>query len=132
MWTHWSNNSCNPSLGGSEGLECGRGWLPDYVVMAKTREHIKAGVDFAREHNLRLVIRNTGHDFMGRSAGWGSLAINTHSFKDVEFIEYDSPNYTGGAVVAGAGIQVRELYTHANNQTPPVIVVGGECPVSRV
>jgi hypothetical protein len=32
--------------------------------MATKKEQIKAGVDFAREHNLRLVIRNTGHDFM--------------------------------------------------------------------
>jgi hypothetical protein len=32
--------------------------------MATTKEQIKAGVDFARERNLRLIIRNTGHDFM--------------------------------------------------------------------
>jgi hypothetical protein len=51
--------------------------------MAKTKDQIRAGVNFARERNLRLIIRNTGHDFMGRSTGYGSLIINTHSFKDV-------------------------------------------------
>jgi hypothetical protein len=35
-----------------------------YVVLATKIEHVKAGVDFAREHNLRLIVRNTGHDFM--------------------------------------------------------------------
>jgi hypothetical protein len=43
---------------------CTRGFYGHYVILATKKEQIKAGVDFAREHNLRLVIRNTGHDFM--------------------------------------------------------------------
>ena len=102
--------------------------------MAKTREQIKAGIDFAREHNLRLIIRNTGHDFMGRSTGFGSLIINTHSFKDVKFLTaYSGPgNWTGGAAIVGAGVQGRELFRQAFAQKPPVVIVGGECPVSLV
>jgi hypothetical protein len=98
--------------------------------MAKTKEQIKAGVDFARTNNIRLIVRNTGHDFMGRSTGFGSLAINTHSFKDVTFIKnYTGPgDWTGSAVTVGAGIQVRELYGLANKESPKVVVVGGECP----
>lgn len=67
---------------------------------------------------------------MGRSAGYGSLAINTHSFKNVTFTKkYTGPgSWRGGAVTVGAGIQTRELYRLANQQSPPVIVVGGECP----
>ncbi|KAM0570316.1 hypothetical protein ACHAP9_004162 [Verticillium nonalfalfae] len=45
------------------------GYYPEFVIMAKTRDHIKAGVDFARSRNIRLVMRNTGHDFESRSAG---------------------------------------------------------------
>jgi len=99
--------------------------------MAKTKKQIKSGVDFARERNLRLIIRNTGHDFLGRSTGYGSLIINTHSFKDVKFLEkYDGPGeWTGSAAVVGAGIQGRELYRQAFAQKPPVVIVGGECPV---
>jgi hypothetical protein len=44
--------------------QCTLGYYGPYVLMAKTVEHIQAGVNFARERNLRLVIRNTGHDFM--------------------------------------------------------------------
>lgn len=99
--------------------------------MAKSKEHVKAGVDFARENDIRLIIRNTGHDFMGRSIGFGALAINTHGFKDVEFVEnYSGPGgWDGGAVKIGAGVQAAELYALAFEQTPPVVVVGGECPV---
>ncbi|KAL1960964.1 hypothetical protein VTO42DRAFT_4852 [Malbranchea cinnamomea] len=34
----------------------------------------------------RLTIKNTGHDFSGKSAGAGSLSIWTHNLKDIEFI----------------------------------------------
>jgi len=68
---------------------------------------------------------------MGRATGYGALVINTHSFKDVTFVEkYSGPgDWRGGAVTVGAGIQVREVYRLANAQNPPVVVVGGECPV---
>jgi hypothetical protein len=102
------------------------------VIVAKTKDQIKAGVDFARERNLRLIIRNTGHDFMGRSTGFGSLIINTHSFKDVTFVKkYSGPgDWSGSAAIVGAGVQGRELYRQAFAQTPKVVIVGGECPVS--
>ena len=139
MWTFWTNHTC-ASFFGVDGVggkvcvlmgignpttqragTCTLGHLPEYVIMAKTKEHIKAGVDFARENNIRLLIRNTGHgtytsslcasisdvlvDFMGRSAGFGSLAINTHSFKTVTFVKnYTGPgNYTG-SIPAGTEV----------------------------
>ena len=130
LWTFWTNETCSPFASGGAAT-CTRGYYGDYVILAKTRDHIKAGIDFARNNNLRLVIRNTGHDFMGRSTGWGSLIINTHSFKTVEFVEnFDGPgDWWGGAAKIGAGVQVRELYRLANKRNPPVVIVGGECPV---
>jgi len=103
------------------------------VIVATTQDHIKAGVDFARERNLRLIIRNTGHDFMGRSTGYGSLIINTHSFKDVKFVtKYSGPGeWTGSAATVGAGVQGRELFRQCFAQSPKVVIVGGECPVCQ-
>lgn len=70
---------------------------------------------------------------MGRSTGYGSLIINTHSFKDVKFIKkYTGPGeYTGTAAIVGAGVQGRELFRQAFNQNPKQVIVGGECPVSQ-
>jgi hypothetical protein len=92
---------------------------------------VKASVDFARTHDLRLIIRNTGHDFLGRSTGWGSLVINTHGFKNATFTKaYEGPgDYHGSAVTVGAGIQGLELLKLGNAQNPPVTVVVGECAV---
>ena len=129
LWTFWTNNTCWPTTNPSD--TCTIGYFPEYVIMATKKEHIKAGIDFARENNVRLVIRNTGHDFMGRSTGFGSLAINTHSFKDVKFIQkYTGPgNWKGSAVTVGAGIQGRELLRLGFQQNPKVAIVTGECPV---
>ena len=68
----------------------------------------------------------------GRSTGYGSLIINTHSFKEVKFVEkYEGPGeWTGSAVTVGAGVQGRELFRQAFNQNPKKVIVGGECPVS--
>ena len=123
-----SNNTCLPTTDPNE--TCTIGYLSEYVIMATTKEHVKAGIDFARTNNVRLVVRNTGHDFMGRSIASGALAINTHSMKGAEFTtRYAGPGgYSGGAVKLGAGMQGGEIYKLANQQNPKVVVVGGECP----
>lgn len=100
--------------------------------MAKTEQDIKAGVDFARENNIRLVVRNTGHDFEGRSVGWGSLVINTHSFQNFSFHEqWTGPGtWKGGAATLGCGVQARQFLSEAHKLNPPKIIHTGECPVS--
>jgi hypothetical protein len=40
--------------------------------------HIQAAINFARSQQIRLVIKNTGHDFSGKSLGGGALSIWTH------------------------------------------------------
>jgi FAD/FMN-containing dehydrogenase len=129
MWKYFTNSSCVPTTDPS--TSCTPGYYGTYVIRATEKAHIKAGVDFAREHNLRLIVRNTGHDFMGRSTGWGALVINTHSFQDVKFVKSwkgGQRGYRGSAVTVGAGVQGRALLREAVTQDPPVTVVTGECP----
>lgn len=40
------------------------GSYPVYVVKAMRKEDVVAGVKFANHFGLRLVVKNTGHDFM--------------------------------------------------------------------
>ena len=131
LWTYFTNETCRPTTNPSD--PCTLGYYPVYVILAKTEADIKAGIDFARTNNLRLLVRNTGHDFIGRSTGWGALVINTHSFQSVKFIDsFAGPgNYSGSAVTVGAGVQGRALFKQAHAQTPPLALVIGECPVSN-
>ena len=129
MWTYYTNETCRPTT--DRNAPCTLGYYGVYVISAKSFEHVKTGVDFARTHDLRLVIRNTGHDFLGRSTGWGALVINTHRFKNATFTQsYGGPgDYHGSAVTVGAGIQGLELLKLGSAQNPPVTVVVGECAV---
>jgi hypothetical protein len=91
-------------------------------------------VSWAAEKNIRLVVKNTGHSFAGRSTGFGSISIWTHNLKDFEFHEDWSPesctasNSTVPQMAAtfGAGIQDREAYalTHEHG----VVVSAGSNP----
>ncbi|KAL4986609.1 hypothetical protein BDW68DRAFT_178627 [Aspergillus falconensis] len=105
---------------------CTQGGYPTYVVNATTVAQIQMAVNFARNLNLRLVVKNTGHDFNGKAAGKGALSIWTHWLKDKAFYpEYHADNgYVGPAIKFGAGAQVWEAYEFANENG--VTVVGGE------
>lgn len=131
LWTYFTNDTCRPTTTPAD--TCTLGYYPVLVIMAKKSAHIQAGINFARENNLRLIIRNTGHDFLGRSVGWGSLVINTHSFQDIKFSDSwrGSCGYNGSAVTVGAGVQAFEVLKQANAKKSPKIMVTGECAVSQ-
>jgi len=61
-------------------------WTPAasaYAVAARNTAHVVAGVNFAREHNLRLVVKGTGHSYLGTSNAPDSLLIWTHQMNQV-------------------------------------------------
>ena len=45
-----------------------------YAVAARHVQDVVAAVDFAREHNLRLVVKGGGHSYLGTSNAPDSLA----------------------------------------------------------
>ena len=63
------------------GIPCEQGSVPPVGVDARSASDVQAAVNFARHHNLRLVVKGTGHDFLGRSTGRGSFLIWTHHMK---------------------------------------------------
>lgn len=132
LWTYFTNDTCRPTQNPTDS--CTLGYYGVYVIMASTPRHVKTGIDFARRNNLRLIVRNTGHDFIGRSTGYGSLIINTHSFQQIDWIDsYKGPGaYKGGAVTIGAGVQGETILSKGHARNPPLVVVTGECPTVGV
>ncbi|KAG8728019.1 hypothetical protein FRC11_011944, partial [Ceratobasidium sp. 423] len=90
---------------------------------------VSKAVSFAKRYKLRLVIKNTGHDYLGRSSGEGSFSIWTHKLKGINFTDAFVPNgcskdETGvPAVTIGAAEQWIDVYRAANDHN--VTVVGG-------
>jgi hypothetical protein len=61
-WNNWNNDSCLPY----PGTPCSGEGYPIYVVNATCKEDVKKGVDFATENDVRLIVKGTGHDYLGR------------------------------------------------------------------
>lgn len=127
MAYQFTNNSCNPFS--DPDSSCTLGSHVVYSINATSSKDLKTGILFAKKHNIRLVIRNTGHDYLGKSTGSHSLALWTHYMKSMELIEtYNRPgsNFTGPALKLGAGVQAFEAYNFAHSHH--LMVVGGNCP----
>lgn len=120
-----------PSVYDSKG--CTAGGFPMYVINATTPKHVQAGVNFARNTGVRLVVKNTGHDFSGKSGGAESLSIWTRHFKEIQYIpeyEGETDGYSGAAFKCGTGVQAFEIYKAASEKGK--VVVGGEGQVSLI
>ncbi|KAI0095757.1 putative alcohol oxidase [Nemania sp. FL0031] len=124
MAPFFANNSCDPFA--PRDSPCVVGAYVRYAVDARSASHYQAAIKFATKHNIRLVVRNTGHDWLGKSTGAGALAIWTHNFKGTQTLHYDSSYYTGPALKLNAGTQLIEAYQAAHEKG--LIVVGGTCP----
>ncbi|KAL4940755.1 hypothetical protein BDV06DRAFT_213210 [Aspergillus oleicola] len=107
---------------------CYQGSIPSKYVDARTVEDIQQTLLFAREHNLRLVIKNTGHDYTGRSSGFGALGLWTHNIQpeielEQDFIPDGCCEASGDVITFGAGQRFAGIYAFAHEHN--YRVVGG-------
>ncbi|UPK92955.1 hypothetical protein LCI18_003890 [Fusarium solani-melongenae] len=120
----FANQSCDPFQPRSR--PCTLGNYVRYAVDARSPKDVAAALKFAQDKNVRFVIRNTGHDYLGRSTGAGALAVWTHNLKGTKVLNWKDKHYTGKALKIGAGIQGYEALAAAN--AAGLVVVTGECP----
>ena len=111
----------------SRAIPCSQGNLPVYGIAVESPSDISATILFATSHNLRLTIKNTGHDYLGRSTATGALSIWTHKMQNITFSSNFVPNGgkdgVGTTVTIGAGVQLANLY-HAVGQQNQSVVAG--------
>ncbi|RFU78090.1 6-hydroxy-d-nicotine oxidase [Trichoderma arundinaceum] len=130
--SYFENTTCSPFYGplstnsAYHSITCSQGPIAPYAIDVSNAAAAVAGVNFARENNIRLIIKNTGHDILGRSVGQGALSLWTHNLKSFEVVTYKSQSYTGPAARIGAGVQVLDLYEAA--AAHGYRVVAGGCP----
>ncbi|KAH7388921.1 FAD binding domain-containing protein [Cadophora sp. MPI-SDFR-AT-0126] len=128
--TEWPQGDTCYATADPQGATCTQGGFPVYVVNATTVEHIQLAVNFARNRNVRLVIKNTGHDFLGRSVGAGSISIWTHYLKGFEYLpEYTQGRYKGPAARVGAGLEAWELYPLMDQYDMAIVAPAGSTTV---
>jgi len=60
MAPYFSNKSCDAFT--PRASPCTLGNYNDYAINVSQPSDIANGITFAKRHNIRLVIRNTGHE----------------------------------------------------------------------
>lgn len=120
----FANESCDPFTYRDSQRVVGS--YVQYAVNASGVADYTATLAFAKHYNIRLVIRNTGHDYLGKSTGAGALALWTQHLKNISVLDYSSDAYTGRAIKLGAGVQASEAQSAAN--ALGLLVVEGDCP----
>ncbi|KAK4868625.1 hypothetical protein LT330_006827 [Penicillium expansum] len=130
VWESGSTREETCFVGGPVDLPCHQGRTPLYSAAVRLVSHVQCAIKFAKNHNLRLVIRNTGHDGSGRSSAPGSFEIHTHHLKHTHYHDDFQPvgavTTSGPAVTVGAGVILGDLYAEGARQG--YTVVGGVCP----
>ncbi|KAL2293009.1 hypothetical protein FJTKL_08025 [Diaporthe vaccinii] len=126
---YWQGDTCSPWT--SPDQECLIGQAASYAINISMEGDvvgdIQAGMKFAKKHNIRLIVKNTGHDFLGRSTGTGSLMLWTHNLQGINHTDtYKSANYSGPAITLKSGTQGFQAYQYAHEAG--YRIVGGECP----
>ena len=134
------SNIKNPYyIGDQPGLTQTLGWVDAwftqpsvYAVAAKNANHIAAAVNFARENNLRFVVKGGGHSYQGTSNAPDSLLVWTRNMNDIHLHENFVPrgcertHAPQRAMSCGSGAVWMEAY-QAVTTKGGAYVQGGGC-----
>jgi hypothetical protein len=109
-------------------------WTPApsaYAIKARNATDVAVGVNFARENNLRLVVKDGGHSYLGTSNAPDSLLIWTRAMDQVTLHDAFIGNGCEGrttpvpAASAEAGAAWMDLYNAVTMQGARYVQGGG-------
>ncbi|KAH6666947.1 hypothetical protein B0J14DRAFT_603629 [Halenospora varia] len=106
----YQGNTCPPTA--NPNGTCTLGGFPSYVVNATTVKQIQLAVNFARNTGIRLTVKNTGHEFSGKTGGAGALSVWTHYLNDILYLpklDDEVQKYSGPAFKGGSGVIAKDL-----------------------
>jgi len=100
-----------------------------YAVAARSTDDVVAAVNFARRHNLRLVVKGGGHSYQGTSSSADSLMVWTRKMNDIAihdgFVASGCQDQPVRAVTVGAGAIWAQVYDAVTTRTGGYVQGGG-------
>lgn len=117
---------------------CNQGNVPSFVLAIQDASDIIAAFKFARQHNITISVKNSGHDYMTRSFQRGSLLLWVHNLQNMTHHTNFRPegcleNDYGPALTIGTGVSsdAATAFATSHNATlligssPTIAVSGG-------
>jgi len=123
-------------IGDQPGATQSTGWVDAwmsapsvYAVAAKTSGDVAAAVNFARAHNLRLVVKGGGHSYHGTSNAADSLLVWTRAMDAIalhdDFVPQGCATAPQPAVSVGAGAIWLHVYDAVTTKAGRYVQGGG-------
>lgn len=81
----WENGDSYCNIDNDATVPCDQGLAPIYVAQVKSVADVQVAVKFSNKHRISTRVKGASHDFMGRSSGNGTFAIQTINLKGIEF-----------------------------------------------
>ncbi|KKK22263.1 hypothetical protein P175DRAFT_0500164 [Aspergillus ochraceoroseus IBT 24754] len=113
------------------GTTCNQGNMPLYYLEVKTASDVIAAFAFSNCSGVPLSIKNSGHDYLGRSSGKGTLNLWMRNLQSMSYSATFAPagcctNKSYNAITVGAGVNFAEAYAFADSYN--VTILGGYSP----
>ena len=123
-------------IGEQPGATESTGWIDAwmfapsvYAVTVRSSEDVGAAVNFAREHNLRLVVKGGGHSYLGTSNAPDSLLVWTREMDNItvhdDFVPEGCAVSPQPAVSVGAGAIWLHVYDTVTTKAGRYVQGGG-------
>ncbi|KAJ7189102.1 hypothetical protein C8R46DRAFT_1244603, partial [Mycena filopes] len=111
----------------TDGTSCDQGEISPYYIDIATASDVQAAIHFAKQNDVPLSIKNSGHDYLGRSRRRDSLGLWTHNLQSMsfnpEFLPEDCDASPTRAITVGAGVTFEQVYKFADDND--AMFIGG-------
>ena len=102
--------------------------MPEYYIDVRNISDAMASLAFGTNHKIPVVVKNSGHDYKGRSAAPNSLALWTYNYKPEitltkDFLPEGCTKSIANVVTFGAGEAWEAIYHFAEKHN--ITVPGG-------
>ncbi|KIK56944.1 hypothetical protein GYMLUDRAFT_229963 [Collybiopsis luxurians FD-317 M1] len=105
---------------------CEQGSIAPYYIDIRNYTDIQSAFNFSNATGVPLSIKNSGHDYFGRSSVAGSLGLWTRNLEQISYnasFVPDGGNESYPAMTIGAGVPWEDAYIFADSNN--VTIIGG-------
>ena len=104
---------------------CALGRISPFAVAVISPQDIQNTLAFAQAYRIKVVIKNTGHDYFGRSTSPGSLMIWTHKLNALSYSNSFTPSNCSKAgasrtITMGSGAIAHDIYAFADKNNASI------------
>jgi len=108
----------NPTDGTVLETTCSQGSVSTYYINVAKASDVTAAYEFSKKTGVPLNIKNTGHEYSGRSSAPDSLGLWTHNLRAISHKAAFKPagcKQQFPSMTIGAGQQFAEIYKYAED-----------------